>query len=68
MNNWLLKSTITKYIIGKNIFEQKPRELDSETRHDLLNIRKEGETRMRTFIRQHVIHPPLDAPKKKIRR
>ena len=51
-----------------NVFSDKPLELENEARHDLLNISKEGKTRMRTYIRQHIIHPPLEVPKKRLRK
>ena len=51
-----------------NVFDAKPKEIDNETREDLLSVQEEGEKRMRTFIRQHVIQPPLEMPKKRIRR
>jgi hypothetical protein len=47
-----------------NIFSSKPRILDNETKSDLLSVNKEGEKRMRTYIRQHIIIPPLEQPQK----
>ena len=51
-----------------NIFSEKPLELDNEARRDLLSISEEGKTRMRTYIRQYVINPPMEVPKKRLRR
>ena len=49
----------------QNIFKPKSPALDNETKHDLLNIHEEGHNRMFSYIRQHILHPPLETPKSK---
>ena len=49
-----------------NILSEKHDKLDEDQRHDLLNIREEGTNRMKTYIRQQIITPPLEMPKKKL--
>ena len=51
-----------------NLFSEKPLELDNEARRDLQSISEEGKTRMRTYIRQYIINPPMEVPKKRMRR
>ena len=51
----------------RNIFHPKPPVIDSITRHDLLTVCTKGRARMVTHIRQHVLDPPLERPKKQRR-
>ena len=51
-----------------NLFSEKPLELDNEAQRDLQSISEEGKTRMRTYIRQYIINPPMEVPKKRKRR
>ena len=50
-----------------NTFDPKAKDLDNETRYDLLRVQVEGRERMIQYIRQHAIHPPLDIPQKRRR-
>ncbi len=52
----------------KNVFSQQPIVLDNDTKNDLLTVSSEGQSRMHTYIRQHILQPPAELPRRPQRR
>lgn len=51
-----------------NIFADKPKDIDAAARKDLLNLSSEGNQRMRSYLRQFILKPPVEKLSKTRRR